>query len=70
MKKTKTNHIQELRQEILNSLKLVNEKNAPNIHERIQNAEGYKWVESEIISMVLSTGQAPAMCIPQIESEL
>lgn len=68
--KKQTNQIQQLRQEILNSLKLVTEVNAPNIHERIQTKDGYRWVENEIISMVLSTGQAPAMCIPQIESEL
>jgi len=69
MKKQPT-HIEQLRQEILNSLKVVTEVNAPNIHERIQTKDGYRWVENEIMSMVLATGQAPAMCIPQIESEL
>jgi ERCC4-type nuclease len=68
MKKKST--IEQLRKEILESLKLVTESNAPQIHQRIQSKDGYRWVENEIISLVLSTGQAPAMCIPQIESEL
>lgn len=68
MKKQST--IDQLRHEILESLKMVTENNAPQIHKRIQTKDGYRWVENEIISMVLSTGQAPAMCIPQIETEL
>jgi hypothetical protein len=68
MKKQST--IDQLRGEILDSLKLVTESNSPQIHQRIQTKDGYRWVENEIISLVLSTGQAPAMCIPQIESEL
>lgn len=68
MKKQST--IDQLRSEILKSLKMVTENNSPQIHKRIQTKDGYSWVESEIISLVLSTGQAPAMCIPQIESEL
>lgn len=68
--KENNNHIQELRMEILKSLKVVNTTNAPNIYKRIQTKEGYTWVEEQIIHMILETGQAPAMCIPQIESEL
>ncbi len=62
--------IHRLRAEVLDGLKMVTEYNAPNIHQRLQTGQGYRWVENEILSMVLSTGQAPAMCIPQIESEL
>lgn len=64
------NVLNKLRQDILESLKTVTAVNAPKINSRIQSREGYRWVENEIISMVLSTGQAPVMCIPQIESEL
>jgi hypothetical protein len=66
----KTNVIENLRRDIMESLKSVTEVNAPKIHQRIQTKVGYSWIENEIISMVLSTGQAPAMCIPQLESEL
>ncbi len=62
--------IQKLRAEIFAALKMVTPTNAPNIYKRIQTKEGYGWMENEILSMILSTGQAPAMCIPQIESEL
>ena len=66
----KKNYAQELRNEIMEALKGVTEINCPKIHSRIQTESGYHFIENEIISMVLSTGQAPAMCIPQIESEL
>ncbi len=62
--------IDQLRKEVLSALKTVTPHNAPNVYARIQNKEGYRWVENEILSMVLETGQAPLMCIPQIESEL
>lgn len=62
--------IQQLRQEIMEALKGVTIHNCPKIYRRIQEKSGYSWMENEILSMVLSTGQAPAECIPQIESEL
>jgi len=67
---SKTKNIDLLREDVLAALKTVTPVNAPNIHERIQTKEGYVRMESEILSMVLSTGQAPIMCIPQLESEL
>ncbi len=62
--------IEQIRQEVMTALKTVKPTNAPNIYSRVQTKEGYRWVENEILSMVLETGQAPLMCIPQIESEL
>lgn len=62
--------VEQIRTEVMTALKTVKPHNAPNIYERIQSKEGYKWIEAEILSMILSTGQAPLMCIPQIESEL
>jgi len=62
--------IEQLRQEVMEALKAVTIANSPKIYRRIQDKGGYRWMENEILSMVLGTGQAPAECIPQIESEL
>lgn len=61
---------QELRKEILSALKLTGHTNCPKLFRMIQTEEGYRWTEETIINMVANTGQAPLMCIPQLESEL
>lgn len=60
----------ELRAEIMHLLKQVNGNNCPKLHEQIATKDGYAWTEEQIIRMVADTGQAPAQCIPQIETEL
>ncbi len=62
--------ITELRALILDALQNVNDSNCPKVNKLLLDKEGYEWVEKQIINMVIDTGQAPEMCIPQIESEL
>jgi DNA repair protein RadC len=59
-----------LRDEILLQLKKVTRVNSPHIWERIQTKEGYRILEEEIISRVISQQIVPAAIIPQMECEL
>lgn len=60
----------QLRSEILSSLKNVTAENCPNIWKRIQTPTGYAQIEEMIINMVINDHITPSSCIPQIESEL
>lgn len=60
----------QLRLEIQAQLKNTSNTICPKVNQRTLTESGYRWVEEQIINMVLETGQSPAMCIPQIESEL
>jgi DNA repair protein RadC len=60
----------ELRDEILLQLRKVTSANSPHIWERIQTRDGYRILEEQIISRVISQQIVPAAIIPQMECEM
>jgi DNA repair protein RadC len=72
VKAAKGNTELRLREEIFSQLNRVNKDDelTPKIYELIQTKNGYKWVETSIIQMMISDGITASACVPQIESEL
>lgn len=60
----------QLRDEVLFQLRKVTRVNSPLIWQRIQSKEGYRILEEQIISRVLSQQIVPAAIIPQMECEM